>query len=103
MYMGKNSERFFLVEIQGSVQTVPFLDNETVLEATQAAGIDISTSCGGMGTCGACRIELIPAETELPARNEIELEMAIEREFEPNERLACQLSPCMGMKIKVPG
>lgn len=37
-------------------------DGQTVLSALRDAGIDISTPCGGAGTCGKCRVHLRHAD-----------------------------------------
>ena len=63
----------------------------TVLEIAVENSVDISHSCGGMGTCGTCRIHLSVLSGQPPERNEIEQEMAIDRGFRPDERLSCQL------------
>ncbi len=51
--------------------------------------IPLNHSCGGFGTCGTCRV-LVDNHVDLPARNPIEQEMAKDRGFQDNERLACQ-------------
>lgn len=85
-----------------STTAVGFHGTVTVLELALENKIDISTSCGGMGTCGACRIELLDSQATCDPRNEIEEEMAEMRQFKTNERLACQINACDGMRILVP-
>jgi ferredoxin, 2Fe-2S len=75
---------------------------ESVLELVLAQSIEISHSCGGMGTCGTCRIEVMSQPEGLQPRNDIEREMALERGFEEQERLACQTPARPGMKIRIP-
>ena len=79
-----------------------FRESHTVLEAALANDVEIPTSCGGMGTCGTCRIEILEAPDGFESRNEIEEEFARERGFKPNERLACQITARVGLKIKIP-
>jgi ferredoxin, 2Fe-2S len=76
--------------------------HESVLDLILAQSLDISHSCGGMGTCGTCRIEVLEAPEGLRPRNEIEQEMARERGFENHERLACQTPAQSGLKIRIP-
>lgn len=64
--------------------------DKTLLESLLARKIGISHSCGGNGTCGTCLCE-IESKNELPAREELELEMSEDRGFKKNERLACQI------------
>ena len=62
----------------------------TVLEIAVENSVDISHSCGGMGTCGTCRIHLFVLNGQSIERNEVEQEMANDRGFEVDERLSCQ-------------
>lgn len=63
----------------------------TVLEIAVENSVDISHSCGGMGSCGTCRIHLSVLSGPTLERNEIEQEMANARGFQTDERLSCQL------------
>lgn len=71
-------------------QSVEASQDMTVLEALVRENIDIDHSCGGMGSCGTCRIFVASGANNLSARSEIELEMAQDRGFADDERLACQ-------------
>jgi 2Fe-2S ferredoxin len=64
--------------------------------------LEISHSCGGMGTCGTCRVIVLEGLEELGSRNEVEQEMASDRGFEAVERLACQNQWHAKLKIKIP-
>ncbi len=83
-------------------KSVAFRPGETVLELSDRVGMGIQTSCGGMGTCGACRIFVDGAIESLPERNHLEQELADYRDFQPNERLACQIEACEHLVIRVP-
>ncbi len=74
----------------------------SLLELALANGIKLNHSCGGHGTCGTCRIFIRSDLEKLTSRNEIESEMAVERDFADNERLACQLSPGDELIVEVP-
>jgi 2Fe-2S ferredoxin len=81
---------------------LPFKEESSLLELLLKNDIDIDHSCGGMGSCGTCRI-IVQSDLEtLPERNEIEQERANDLNFENNERLACQLCPQNNLKIKIP-
>ena len=80
---------------------VPFNSEESLLELALEKNIAIAHSCGGMGTCGTCRVEIRSDITQLPPRNEIELEMAKDRKFGSETRLACQLAPQPGLIARV--
>jgi 2Fe-2S ferredoxin len=75
---------------------------KSVLEAFIGAGIDLNHSCGGMGTCGTCRIIVENSAEKVAPRNQIELEMAEARQFSANERLACQLTVQSKLRIRKP-
>jgi len=77
----------------------------TVLEAALKNKIELNHSCGGMGTCGTCRVRILSSLESLgplEPRNEIEIEMANDRGFAENERLACQLAIVNGLKFRIP-
>lgn len=74
-------------------KNVPTSQNDSILDSLLRAGIPIHHSCGGMGTCGTCLVEVKEGLEELGPRNEIELEMAQDKGFRDSERLCCQNSP----------
>jgi 2Fe-2S ferredoxin len=75
----------------------------TILELALNEKLDLDNSCDGNGTCGTCLV-LVSMEdgSKLPKRNEIEQEMAADRGFLENQRLACQMYAASGMKVKIP-
>lgn len=81
---------------------ISFDKESSVLELLLENQIDIDHSCGGMGSCGTCKIIVKSDLNTLPERNEIELERATDLNFVPTERLACQLCPKNGLKILIP-
>lgn len=76
--------------------------NESILEASLRTKVPVSSSCGGFGTCGACRVLIEEGAEKLNTRSDLELEMAADRDFEDNERLACQTSPAPGLRVRRP-
>ncbi|MGD8367024.1 MAG: ASKHA domain-containing protein [Desulfobacterales bacterium] len=59
----------------------------TVLEALESAGVDIDNDCGGMGTCGKCKLRVI---TAIGPPDEQETEQLTAEEIEAGIRLACR-------------
>jgi ferredoxin len=57
---------------------------QTVLEACEAAGIDMVAACGGFAACNSCRVRLV--DGALSAVDELELPFL----DEPGQRLGCQ-------------
>ena len=92
----------FEIEVSGEVRGIGFSESDSVLSALQKARVKIPSSCGGMGTCGTCRIEAVDSLHLIDEPNEIEIEMARERLFKEHERLACQVCPRAGLKIRLP-
>ena len=74
---------------------------ESLLELAIKNNIAIAHSCGGMGTCGTCRVEIQSPIADLAERNQIEQEMATDRAYAPQVRLACQLTPHSDMIASV--
>ncbi len=74
---------------------------ESLLELAIKHKVEIANSCGGMGTCGTCRVEIESSIVDLPVRNEIEQELASDRNFKPELRLACQLAPQAGLIARI--
>ncbi|HWI55396.1 MAG TPA: 2Fe-2S iron-sulfur cluster-binding protein, partial [Desulfobacteria bacterium] len=54
---------------------------ETILEAVRRIGINLASSCGGSGTCGKCKVELVSGNVESKART---------KKLGVNEVLSCQ-------------
>jgi 2Fe-2S ferredoxin len=76
--------------------------DETLLEAGLREEVEIPHSCGGNGTCGTCRVWVVQGLELLPERNEVETEMAQDRQFDLHERLCCQNYPVPGLVVEIP-
>ena len=64
--------------------------------------IPIAYSCDGCASCGTCRVIITEGVESLPERTVLEAEMAEDRGFLPEERLACQLIPQTSFRFKLP-
>lgn len=82
--------------------TVYASHGNSLLETLICNKIELDHSCGGMGSCGTCRIIIDKASGALPAANVVEQEMIADRGFQENERLACQLVPNCDLTIRIP-
>lgn len=89
----------FFVSIQKSLEIG---DSSTLLDVALSGEVDIGHSCGGMGSCGTCRVIVESDLTALSERTEVEQEMASARGFASFERLACQLIPTAGLRVRIP-
>lgn len=81
---------------------LPVGDQESVLDLANSKGVELMQSCGGMATCGTCRVLVKRGLDQLPPRNEVEADLAEDRGFLPEERLACQMPPLAGLCLEVP-
>lgn len=81
-------------------KSVEIGDSRTVLDVALSGKIPISHTCGGMGSCTTCRVYII--EGEASPRTDLEQELATDRGFAEDERLACQLEARGGLVVKLP-
>lgn len=71
-----------------------------MLDAARALGVDLANICGGIGSCGSCRVQLVSGELSLVTSNEA-AELTAE-ELALDYRLACQAEPLSDCRIHVP-
>jgi Na+-transporting NADH:ubiquinone oxidoreductase subunit F len=72
---------------------------EKLLDALNEAGIALPSACGGKGTCGQCRVEVV---RDAPPALPTEQARLSPRELAAGERLACQLTLRSDLAIHVP-
>ena len=65
-------------------------DDETILDVARRVGAPIGNSCGGVGWCARCRVQVVDGAGNLGAVTWVEQEKGSELGFTANERLACQ-------------
>lgn len=80
-------------------QVLAVLPGTTVIEAVASIGITIDTPCGGGGTCGKCRVQIVqgtcpPAAADLKVFNK--------NEIKDGWRLACQTAVHNDIIIRIP-
>lgn len=73
-----------------------------LLDTLLRSKVAINTSCGGLGTCGTCRVFILEGEENLNPRNAIEDEMAKDRDLATHERLSCQCEISGDIRIRIP-
>ena len=103
--MNKNrgaSKVFFRIPGQRKPELVDFDGRPSVLELAISHHLPLESSCGGMGTCTTCRVFVRSDLSKMSERNEVEAEMARDREFEEFERLSCQLEAFDGLEVEIP-
>jgi len=90
----------FLIDWQPVGRRIEIPEGKTLLEAAQAAGVELVSVCGGGGTCRGCLVRLAggrlsPLSLEEQATLEAE-------EIQQGYRLACQAVPASDMVIDIP-
>ncbi len=75
-------------------------EEETILSCARRLGIGISNVCGGRGTCGTCRIQLISGTLSEPATSEVSIYSS--QELIEGWRLACQATPKSDCQLFIP-
>jgi uncharacterized 2Fe-2S/4Fe-4S cluster protein (DUF4445 family) len=72
----------------------------SLLEAAQQLGVDLINLCGGRGSCGRCKVQLLDGELSPPTDQETKHLTA--DELGQGFRLACQAFPLKDVKLSVP-
>ena len=67
----------------------------TLLEAARQAGVGLNAVCGGMGTCGACRVRVVAGQVTSPTEAEQD---GLAEGF----RLACRTRVLSDVRVDVP-
>lgn len=97
-----NNSTFTIIFLpDGQTVSTSQCQGQSLLEVALNHKIDINHACGGHGTCGSCLVKIIDGAETLPKRNEIEKEMAEERSYSSDERLACQTEACGQWTVKI--
>ncbi len=71
-----------------------------LLDALRDAGVGMESVCGGLGTCGRCRVQVLAGEVSEPTP--AELERLSPYMLEKGMRLACQARPASDLTLYVP-
>ena len=88
------------VTFQPEGRVAHVLKDTKIIEVSARAGLTINTPCGGAGTCGKCRVQMItgadrPGPSDITHLNHVELEQGW--------RLACQTAVQADSRVSVPG
>ncbi len=97
-----NSEKPIQLLVLPQELIVHASQNQSILEALIEANVEIDHSCGGMGSCGTCRVFVEKGLDQMGPRSELEQDISNDRNFSPEERLCCQNLVKPGLKIRLP-
>lgn len=90
----------YTIDFQPVGRRGPCPEGGTLLDAARDLGVDLASICGGVGSCGSCRVQLVTGKLTPVTLNE-EAELPAE-ELALDYRLACQAEPLSDCRIHVP-
>jgi uncharacterized 2Fe-2S/4Fe-4S cluster protein (DUF4445 family) len=97
----KSSERKteHRIEFEPVGRSATCAEGESLLEAARRVGLEITSICGGKGTCHRCRVQMVSGQVSPAALDEA-------RALSPQEitdgyRLACQTRPLTDCRVRV--
>ena len=93
-------KKSFQIEFQPLGRRERFPTGQSILECAHQAGIDLVSLCGGQGTCGKCKVQIISGEVSEPSQKEREALTA--EEIAQGYRLACQTHPEGDLALHIP-
>jgi uncharacterized 2Fe-2S/4Fe-4S cluster protein (DUF4445 family) len=76
--------------------------NLTILQVAQKSGINISSECGGKGTCGKCKVRIEKGRKGLSSLTKKEIHYLSDDEIDQQFRLACQTRLSTNSTIFIP-
>jgi uncharacterized 2Fe-2S/4Fe-4S cluster protein (DUF4445 family) len=73
---------------------------QSLLECAHQLGVELVSLCGGKGTCGRCKVQVLSGKHTQPTSDE--REALSPSELEQGYRLACQTHPLEDCKVHIP-
>ncbi len=73
---------------------------QSLLECAHQLGIELVSLCGGKGTCGRCKVQVLSGKATKPTA--VEREVLLSSQLEQGCRLACQVRPQGNCKVHIP-
>jgi uncharacterized 2Fe-2S/4Fe-4S cluster protein (DUF4445 family) len=95
--------KYVTVTFQPDGRKVQVPKGVSIFEAAIQAGEGVEGPCGGQGTCGKCRVKLLPGEGEkLPTPTFLDKRAISDKSLAKGYRLACQVKAKRDCTIEVP-
>lgn len=69
--------------------------SKTLMQIATDSGLKIKSLCGGVATCGECRVRIVEGENSVPEPSHLELNMIGTSYYIDGRRLSCQVR-CFG-------
>ncbi|MDF2944451.1 MAG: hypothetical protein K0S01_3309 [Herbinix sp.] len=93
-------DKRYQIEIQqlhNTFQTITCSDNENLLDAMIRQSIPCRSDCGGRGTCGKCKIQVIKGDLDITSQDH---HIFTNEELQKGYRLSCKAYPRGDISIK---
>ncbi|MBI2848585.1 MAG: DUF4445 domain-containing protein [Chloroflexi bacterium] len=87
------------INIHPTGEAIEVNEGQTILEAVQRAKLSIDDVCGGKGTCGKCKVQLLG---RIAGPTAIDLVHLTEVEVREGFRLACQAMVTQDVVLRIP-
>ncbi|MHB8130563.1 MAG: ASKHA domain-containing protein [Mobilitalea sp.] len=85
-------------QLNNTMLTIDCAENETILSAMVRQKIQYRSDCGGRGTCGKCKIQVIIGRLDSTIQDR---KIFTEEELQGGYRLSCKAFPCEDLTIKL--
>jgi uncharacterized 2Fe-2S/4Fe-4S cluster protein (DUF4445 family) len=93
-------EKTLLIDFEPVGRRIEVSAGTHLLAAAQAAGVQLASVCGGIGSCDSCKIRLVRGSLSRPT---LEEQAALsDEELAGGFRLACQSIPLTDVKVDIP-
>jgi uncharacterized 2Fe-2S/4Fe-4S cluster protein (DUF4445 family) len=92
--------KFFFVSLQPTGRRGEARPGMSLLAVAQAAGVELVSLCGGIGSCDSCKVRLVKGKLSPPTLEEQALFSEVE--LEQGYRLACQASAQSDVVLDIP-
>lgn len=96
----KQTNPQFTIDFEPVGKRVHSHPGETLADSALRAGIDLITSCNGLGVCASCKVEVLDGIVSPHTTNEHS--RLRKWKDNPNLRLACQTTPLSDVRIFIP-
>jgi uncharacterized 2Fe-2S/4Fe-4S cluster protein (DUF4445 family) len=73
---------------------------QSLLECARELGVDLASICGGKGSCGRCKVQIVAGQISEPTGDEKQALTPLE--LEQGYRLACQVYLASDVKVHIP-
>lgn len=95
------ADALFTVDFEPIGKRVQVKPGATILEAARLAGLPLTSDCGGVGSCGQCKVIIRQPSNALEPPCPTELDWFTEAELSAGYRLACEAVVRGNVKVEV--